>query len=154
MVNETKLPRGIRNNNPGNIERQNGVNWEGMAEDQSSDPRFIVFKEAKYGIRAIARVLIAYTKTKAANGTPIDTIAEIFARYAPAIENNTRAYSTAVAAGVGVTPDTPMDITDPNIMRDLIKGIIQHENGVQPYDNATIDAGMLLAGISLHASER
>jgi hypothetical protein len=125
-----------------------------MNPDQSSDARFVVFIHAKYGIRAIARVLIAYTKTKAANGSPIDTIGEIFARYAPAIENNTNAYVSQVAASLRTGADAQIKITDPNVMRELIKAIVQHENGMQPYDGATIDAGMLLAGISMQESER
>ena len=37
-----KLPRGIRNKNPGNIKL--GTDWDGLADEQS-DPVFCVFKE-------------------------------------------------------------------------------------------------------------
>jgi hypothetical protein len=42
-----KQPRGIRNNNPGNISR-NGDSWQELAKDQS-DRKFFTFKSAIYG---------------------------------------------------------------------------------------------------------
>jgi len=33
-----KLTRGIRNNNPGNIDRQPGVRWQGQSADQANRP--------------------------------------------------------------------------------------------------------------------
>ena len=53
------LPRGIRNNNPGNIERGKD-RWLGMSADQSGDPRFLVFDKPEAGLRAIMRLLINY----------------------------------------------------------------------------------------------
>ena len=41
-----KLPRGIRNKNPGNIKL--GTNWDGLADEQS-DPTFCVLKK-QYGV--------------------------------------------------------------------------------------------------------
>jgi len=41
------LPRGIRNNNPGNI-RQNNIQWQGMSENPF-DPHFVEFKEPVWG---------------------------------------------------------------------------------------------------------
>ena len=41
-----KLPRGIRNKNPGNIKL--GTAWDGLADEQS-DPTFCVFKETVWG---------------------------------------------------------------------------------------------------------
>ena len=54
----TPNPRGIRNNNPGNI-RRNGDPWQGLAKEQN-DREFFTFKSAVYGIRALARLLITY----------------------------------------------------------------------------------------------
>ena len=51
-------PRGIRNNNPGNI-RKSKDPWQGLAERQT-DAAFFTFKSGPYGIRALARILIAY----------------------------------------------------------------------------------------------
>ena len=52
-IADAELPRGIRNHNPGNIDK--GADWEGLADDQSSDSRFCVFKDPVWGIRAMAR---------------------------------------------------------------------------------------------------
>ena len=52
-----KLPRGIRNMNPGNIKL--GTDWDGLADEQS-DPTFCVFKETVWGIRALMRILLVY----------------------------------------------------------------------------------------------
>ena len=52
-----KLPRGIRNKNPGNIKL--GTDWDGLADEQS-DPVFCVFKEAVWGIRALVKILLTY----------------------------------------------------------------------------------------------
>lgn len=143
-----KLARGIRNCNPGNIDRAAGVRWQGQALDQTSDPRFVVFEHPKWGIRAIARVLITYQdKRRAADGSKIDTVREIVERWAPPSENDTGAYARQVARALGVDDAETVDVYDYATMRALVLAIIKHENGVQPYDDATIDEGLRLAGI-------
>ena len=47
-------PRGIRNNNPGNIRKSN-VKWQGLAAEQT-DGAFYQFTRPEYGIRALCRV--------------------------------------------------------------------------------------------------
>lgn len=140
--------RGIRNHNPGNIDRQPGVKWQGQADDQSSDPRFVVFKTAPWGIRAIARVLITYqTARLARDGSRIDTIREIIDRWAPRVENNTDAYAAHVAKLTGIGADDPVDVSDYGTMFAIVTAIITHENGCQPYSHAEIEAGLFLADI-------
>lgn len=134
VIANTFTARGLRNNNPGNIERS-GVTWQGMANDQSSDSRFIVFASPEYGIRAMARVLKNYV----AQG--YNTVQEIINRWAPPIENDTGAYVRAVAANVGVDPNTPIDASH---MPGIIAAIIQHENGMQPYSAEVIARGIQL----------
>lgn len=126
-------PRGIRNHNPGNIVR-NATVWQGMAKDQSSDPRFVVFESPLYGIRALAKVLLTYYRTHELR-TPL----EIIRRWAPPIENNTAAYARVVARALKVDPTTPIDLEDPPTLATLVTAIIQHENGQQPYAAATIN---------------
>lgn len=145
---KSKLPRGISNCNPGNIERQPGVRWQGQADDQSGDPRFVVFESSKWGIRAIARVLITYQDARQArDGSRIDTIREIIARWAPPGENRTDAYARHVAALMAIGEDDTLDVYDFMVMKSLVKAIITHENGVNPYPDATIEAGLRLAGV-------
>lgn len=127
-------PRGIRNNNPGNIVRS-GVTWRGMSPDQSRDSRFVVFDAPEWGIRAMARVLKNYM----AQG--YDTVQEVISRWAPPIENDTGAYVRAVANRLGVDPRAPIN---PTYIPALIEAIIQHENGQQPYPPELIARGVEL----------
>jgi hypothetical protein len=141
------MTRGIRNNNPGNIENVPGVIWQGTDETRS-DPRFVVFKEPKWGIRAIARVLITYQdKRRAKDGSRIDTIQEIIERWAPAPENDTASYVSHVSKLLEIGSTDTIDVYDYETMKRLVKAIILHENGQQPYTDAQIDAGLVLAGI-------
>jgi len=125
----SRYPRGIRNHNPGNIERD-GTRWQGMAPVQS-DARFIVFSDAVWGIRAIARILITYQdKRRALDGSRIDSVRKFIARWAPPVENNTDAYARTVANALGVGVDDPdIDVYDYATMLGLVKAIIQYENG-------------------------
>ena len=53
-------PRGLRNNNPGNIKRT-GDKWQGLVEEEdATDSVFFQFREMRWGIRAIARILRTY----------------------------------------------------------------------------------------------
>ena len=52
-------PRGIRNNNPGNLRQ--GDDWQGLADPQI-DKEFCVFQSSLWGIRALARVLLNYQR--------------------------------------------------------------------------------------------
>lgn len=130
--------RGIRNNNPGNIERTQ-TTWKGMSSDQSSDPRFIVFDGPEWGIRAMARVLRNYI----ARGQ--DTVREIINTWAPPSENDTGAYTRAVAAGLGIGPDDRVSDAE---MPGLIAAIIKHENGSQPYASEVIARGIELERVA------
>lgn len=137
--------RGERNKNPGNIDR-NTIKWKGMAPDQSGDPRFIVFDAPVWGIRALARNLLSYSRLYAEKDPrDIDTVREVINRWAPPGENDTTAYINAVAKQVGVGPDDHIDMADEVVMRALVTAIIDHENGRVVYDAATIADGVTRA---------
>lgn len=143
--------KGIRLNNPGNIER--GDPWQGLANAQR-DERFCHFKHAKWGIRAIARILITYQDRRVAkDGTRIDAVDEFIERWAPQHENPTDNYIRFVADVVGVpaAAEGEIDVTDYKTMHAFVRGIIQFENGSQPYDDDVIDMGLRLAGIEVPA---
>lgn len=127
-------PRGIRNNNPGNIDRGKD-RWRGMSADQSGDDRFIVFDAPVWGLRAMARILRKYI----ASGS--DTIREIINRWAPPGENDTGAYVEAVAKAVGIGPD---DKVEDSNLPDIMMAIVKHENGIQPYAVAMFDEAIAL----------
>jgi hypothetical protein len=116
-------PRGIRNNNPGNIERGKD-RWLGMAADQSGDPRFLVFDTPESGIRAIMRVLINYQERH-----NIHTLRDAINRWAPAGENNSNAYAQHCARLTGFDPDEPLDFLDEYVCTQVARAIVRHENG-------------------------
>lgn len=137
-----QLPRGVRNANPGNLDRT-GTKWQGMASDQSGDPRFIVFEAPEWGIRAIVRVLRTYYDKHG-----LKTVKGIINRWAPPVENDTEAYYVTVAKKLGVDPGEQIDIDDLDTLRTLVKAIIRHENGRGPepdggwYSDDVIDEGI------------
>lgn len=130
-----QMPRGIRNNNPGNI-RHAKVLWQGEAATQT-DPSFVQFTKPEFGIRAIAKILITYKK----NG--INTLGAAISRWAPPSENNTYAYIQTVCKDCGVGQYDPVDLE--GLLPKLIPSIINHENGIQPYSDALIAQGISLA---------
>lgn len=123
-------PRGLRNANPGNI-RHSRTLWQGEAAVQA-DPDFVTFTAPEWGLRAIAKILLTYQR----NG--LDTVRKIVGRWAPPVENDTTAYVVSVAQAVGVNPDAPLDLTNPGLMGAMIKAIVRHENGQQPFSDAQV----------------
>lgn len=130
-------PRGVRNNNPGNIERSARV-WDG--EIAGNDPRFATFETPEAGIRALAKNLIAYNDKHGLN-----TVEGIINRWAPPGENKTSSYVQAVAKELGVKPGDVLNVRDPETLTRLTSAIIRHENGAQPYPAETLRAGVELA---------
>lgn len=129
-------PRGIRNNNPGNI--RHGDDWRGQSDNQI-DTEYVKFDEPEYGIRAMVRVLRTYYYKHG-----LTTIAAMISRWAPPNENNTTSYIASVSRRVGIPADQPMYIE--KIMVPMIKAIIHHENGKQPYSDEQIIKAIELAG--------
>lgn len=123
-------PRGIRNNNPGNIALTD-IPWEGkVPRELNTDGRFEQYMTPFFGIRALARDL----KTKAGRG--LTTIRRIIEVYAPPEENDTPAYIRSVSRQTGIGPDRPINFELEFL--ELVKAIIHHENGQQPYSDALI----------------
>jgi len=142
------LPRGIRNNNPGNI-RRSAIPWEGKVK--GTDTAFETFATPEHGIRALEKNLTTY-QTK--HG--LDTPREIVNRWAPPNENDTGAYVNVVANALGVGPDDPINVQDPATMQKLRDAIIQHENGQNPYPGgapAPARRGVDVAGARQRAIE-
>ncbi len=133
-----RLPRGIRNRNPGNI-RKSSDRWKGLAPLQS-DPAFFVFETPLWGIRAMAAILRNYQRLLG-----LKSIAQIIGRWAPAGENDTAGYVAAVSKAMGADSRTQLDLRNATTLRALIAAIIRHENGIQPYDLETIDLAIDLA---------
>jgi hypothetical protein len=136
----TKIPRGVRNNNPGNLRRTNDP-WQGLTPRQTNID-FFTFKSEIYGIRALARTLIAYQDEHR-----LRTIRQIISRWAPANENDTGAYIESVAKRTGLDADRPLDMHRFDHLKPVVEAIIRHENGLQPYTDAQLIKALVLAGI-------
>ena len=146
----SKKPRGIRGNNPGNIER--GALWKGLASEEEipehllGEMRFAIFRAPHWGIRAIARILRTYKIRH-----EIDTIAGLINRWAPPNENDTAAYVHYVSQHSGICPDEAVDLEDYGPLSKIIPAIIAFENGQQPYHADTIERGLEAAGVRVPA---
>ncbi len=140
--------RGIRNNNPGNIDRSPRNKWQGrmpverMNAAQRSETRFEVFLSPAWGIRAMAVLLIGY-----ADRHDCDTVEKIIDRWAPPVENDTKAYVRAVARAVGVDPQEKIDVHQYARMRPLVVAIIAHENAGYRFPDDVVEEGLRLAGV-------
>ena len=120
-MRNNNLPRGLRNNNPGNIRRNSDV-FQG--EKTSSDREFKQFKSMAYGYRAIFKILSNYYRNY-----KLDTIRKMISRWAPENENNTNAYIKAVSDYAGIPVDDTININDREQMIRIVAGMSKVENG-------------------------
>ena len=119
------LARGLRNNNPGNIVKTKNP-WDGEVEGE--DSRFKTFATEDDGLAAIGSNLLAYNDKHG-----LDTVGGIINRWAPPSENDTGDYVRSVASSLGVAPDQPVDVRNPEVMAQLSDAIVRKENGKNPY---------------------
>lgn len=114
--------RSVRNNNPGNLEFNSYTRGLGAI---GTDGRFAVFPSREVGLAAQAGLLF---NSKSYRDL---TLAQAISRYAPAFENNTKAYASAVARAAGISLNTKMkDI--PVDLRDDILGAMHAVEGNRP----------------------
>ncbi|EHQ9038156.1 lytic transglycosylase domain-containing protein [Escherichia coli] len=115
------LSRGIRNNNPGNL---NFAGQKGATLESGPNARFASFPTMLEGIAALDRQVMLYLKR---GKNTIDQIIDI---YAPSSdENNTSSYKSYLSQYTGLGVKEKIDGSNFEIMRKLIQGIINHENG-------------------------
>jgi hypothetical protein len=132
-------PRGVRNNNPGNVERS-AIKWQGsIPPDQVQavlgipyDPIFEQMASPADGVRMIGHVL----RAKAARGlTNVDSIIRDYSK------TDQDTYVRNVTIALGLDPDARgqyQDIDVTNVLPTFATAIIQQENGEQPYQLADI----------------
>lgn len=143
-----RLPRGIRNHNPGNIVRS-GQPWQGLAPKQP-DGEFCSFIAPEWGLRALILVLRAYRRRG------ITTVQRIIETYCPPVHRfpdgrtmpqDTAAYVRFVAAALGVPAHTEVNLDSRPMMRLLLPAIVRKENGMQPYAADVFERAMDLANV-------
>jgi len=132
-------PRGIRNNNPGNL---NFVGQAGAVREAGPNGRFAVFRTAQEGLDALAKQLRLYAQRG------IRTVRDIISKFAPPGENNTQAYIASVSRSLGVAAGGTIDVNDPHVMQGLMNAIIRVENGRNPYSAAQLSAASGAAATS------
>jgi hypothetical protein len=130
------IPRGLRNNNPGNI-RKNSTKWQGLS-DKQTDKAFFQFIGIEWGYRALIRTLQTYR-----NKYGCQTIADFIRRWAPENENNTSAYITRVCREMQVPSTYVPDIKDKATMCAFAAAISQVENAT-PAVMEDIERGLKL----------
>lgn len=137
--------RGIRNNNPGNI----NFHDQPGASLESKGGRFARFSTPEQGINAMSKQLDLYYTGKSRNVTkPINTIQDIITTWAPPknskgqVENNTAAYIAAVSKSMGVASTAKLNLNDPNTKAALMSAMITQENGGNPYTREQYIAGI------------
>lgn len=122
MGNNNILPRGLRNNNAGNI-RISKTRYLGEVVP-SSDRAFKQFKTMAWGYRAVFVLLDSYFRKG------LVTLRQMITRYAPPNENDTESYIRYVAQNAVVDPDVPLDVNDRNVMVLVVAAISKVENGI------------------------
>jgi len=118
-------PRGIRNNNPGNIRENQYTDyaWDGEAEGDW-DPDFEEFTEMVYGIRAMAKILITYRDKHGLKNPE-----QVIKRWAPASDNNdTMAYIRHVEKMVN---RKCWNMQSQVAIAEYVRAICTHENGAK-----------------------
>ena len=115
-------PRGIRNNNPGNI-RKSDIKWKG--EVIGTDSAFETFVSMPYGYRALIKLLQNYQKNHR-----LKTIRQLINRWAPPSENKTDAYVSTVSKRTGIDPDVSIDMKDRETALRIASAVSYVENGI------------------------
>lgn len=114
------LPRGIRNNNPGNIE--DGSFAKALPGYKGSDGRFAIFESPEHGLQAMDTLLTSYGRRG------LKTVNDVISRWAPSSDgNNVSAYAQFVANGGD--PNAPIDLANPEVRRTVATRMAQFENG-------------------------
>ena len=156
-MSESKLPRGLRNNNPLNI-RLSSDRWQGQINANVNDndnnsslkgeAEFCQFYTMAYGWRAAFRLLCHtyYGKYK------LRTIRAIITRWAPPKENNTEAYIRCVTDRIGIGPDKELGDPQTHPTQWMMIGIAMAivENGTTNLDYLSMLKGWEIAGFALN----
>lgn len=124
MQTADRMPRGLRNNNPGNIRLSASTTWQGEVRP-SQDKSFCQFTTMAYGYRALIKLLQNYRRLYGCR-----TVADFIGRWAPPAENDTSAYIRRVCTAMHVADTWVPDVADRATMCALAAAISQVENGV------------------------
>lgn len=131
---DTSQPRGVRNNNPGNIEdgpfARNQPGYSGV----EPKGRFATFKSPDDGTNAAGNLVGSY------GSRGINTVQAVISRWAGSNDPNVPQYIAAVSKQLGVAPDAPLDMQNPQVRQALVGAISRFENGAPANSTSAIPA--------------
>lgn len=155
-MTDLKLSRGYRNKNPGNVEFNPAVNWQGqLGREEGGGGRFARFDTHENGIRAMAMILATYQDKYG-----LMTIRQMVSRWAPPdphpktgkVENFTEGYIERVDKETGMPADAPCNLRAMPVTHwRMVKAMIGVELGdilndgnktMLPYTDEQIKAGV------------
>jgi hypothetical protein len=112
--------RGLRNNNPGNIEYGPFAKSHGAT---GTDGRFAIFPDSATGVSAIASLLKVYDKQH------LGTISEIINKYTKGDSPETQAaYKAVLSRFTGAGINDQLNMSNPALIEKLVRGIVYQEN--------------------------
>lgn len=134
-----KQTRGVRSNNPGNIDYNKANAWQGQLglELGVPKPRFARFDTPENGIRALGKLLLTYQDKH-----KLRTVSAIINRWAPSNENDTASYVRAVERLTNTKPGDTIDLRSYGVMAGFVKAIIHHENAGFEYPEEILKEGV------------
>lgn len=123
FAGKMELPRGLRNNNPGNIRPSTKYIWNGQVGQENN---YCIFIDIEHGIRAMAIDL----RSKINRG--LNTLNLYIPVYSPNGDgpNDENAYIKSVSNNTGINPDQPL-VADAATLTKLVKAHIQVELGIK-----------------------
>jgi len=110
--------RGIRNNNPTNLENA-GIQWQGLV---GTDGPYCVFDTMENGIRAAAINLRNYWRLHG-----INTVDGIVRRWSSTDQD---AYVSHVSTWLGVDPNDALDMEDASVRTQILQAMTRQEEGL------------------------
>ncbi len=121
-----RLPRSVRNNNPGNLEASSWV--QKQPGYIGSDGRFAIFETPDAGYSAMEGLLQSYSRRG------LNTVGSIINRWSPQSDptnqpGSTNNYVRSVAKAVGVSPTDEININDPELRGRLVRAMAEVEGG-------------------------
>jgi hypothetical protein len=146
-----RLPRSVRNNNPGNLEASA---WARKQPGYvGTDGRFAIFETPDAGYAAMESLLQSYSNRG------LNTVNSIINRWSPQSDptnqpGSTSNYVKAVSRAVGVSPTTEIDINDPNIRNRLVRAMAEVEGGgkIPPMSGQSVTPQSSLTGVQVSST--
>lgn len=142
-LGQNNLPKGIRNNNPGNIRIANNP-WQGkIPVSQNTDGAFEQFTAFVFGVRAMIKLLSNHIN----NG--YNTIHSLINKYAPVSDNSQQAvdhYINYVSSRTGLQPYTIITPSKANLKK-LVAAMSYVENGREAVANDMFEAAYNITGL-------